>query len=290
MLERRLASLLIANVLVCPRRCNTHHCNPLFHHHCASDDTQRGKICIACTCCFMTTRPAEVDKFEANHLCTDKGSFSSATIYCPSTTGGSLPSIVIVGGWLCGEHVLAAWAPFFASHGIVAMTIGTPSPHLDMAAERSQALLDASKALQKENDRTGSKLFGRLDVSRRAVMGYSLGGGGAQLAALEDPALKCAIALAPHAHGHASFAQKLTDSVPMLFLVGNADEEAPAKKQALPHYNITESPKLYFEIKNGDHFIVNGPSGGNKQDFYGSNDSEIGCNAFCTMLCGKAPW
>jgi len=63
-------------------------------------------------------------------------------------------------------------------------------------------------------------------------MGYSLGGGGAQLAALDDPSLKCAIALAPHSHGHASFSQKLTDSVPMLFLVGNADSEDPHKKQA----------------------------------------------------------
>mmetsp|Transcript_19620 Transcript_19620/g.40999 ORF Transcript_19620/g.40999 Transcript_19620/m.40999 type:complete len:334 (-) Transcript_19620:38-1039(-) len=222
--------------------------------------------------------------YEAPHLCADSDSFISATVYCPST-GGSLPSIVIVGGWLCEEHVLAAWGPFLASHGIVAMTIGNSSPNCDLGPERCKALLDASKALQSENVREGSKIFGRLDTSRRAVMGYSLGGGGAQLAALDDPSLKCAIALAPDSYGHASFSQKLTDSVPMLFLVGNADSEAPHMKQALPHYNMTTAPKLYFEIKNGDHFVVTGPSGGNRNDFESDRGFEICCNCLCTYSC-----
>ena len=99
--------------------------------------------------------PNPVITFEANHLCHGQTSFSSATIYCPST-GGPLPSVVLVGGWLCGEHALAAWAPFFAAHGIVAMTIGTPSPHSHKPADRSLALLDASKALQSENAREDS--------------------------------------------------------------------------------------------------------------------------------------
>lgn len=231
-----------------------------------------------------------VDNYEANHLCTDSSPFISATVYCPST-GGSLPSITIVGGWLCGEHVLAAWGPFFASHGIVAMTIGLRAPGNHKIPVRSQALLDASKALQSENSREGSKLFDRLDASRRAVMGYSLGGGGAQLAALEDPALKCVIALAPHASGHESFksGHKLTDSVPTLFLVGSADSEAPTRSQSLPHYNMTTAPKLLFEIKGGDHFVVNGPSGGNEHDFTKGRQCEFYCNCMCTVCCNYGP-
>ena len=67
--------------------------------------------------------PHRVSTLDAAHLCT--AAFSSATIYYPEG-GAQLPSIVIVGGWGCGEQVQAAWAPFYASHGIVAMTIGTP--------------------------------------------------------------------------------------------------------------------------------------------------------------------
>ena len=40
-------------------------------------------------------------------------------------------------------------------------------------------------------------LAGRLDVSRFAVAGWSMGGGGCLLAALADPSLKCVIAFAP---------------------------------------------------------------------------------------------
>ena len=228
--------------------------------------------------------PNPVITFEANHLCHGQTSFSSATIYCPST-GGPLPSVVLVGGWLCGEHALAAWAPFFAAHGIAAMTIGTPSPHSHKPADRSLALLDASKALQSENAREDSKLFGRLDTSRRAVMGYSLGGGGAELAALADPALTCAVALAPYLQGH----EKLTDSVPTLYLVGNADKDAPAHNFALRHFNMTDAPKLYFEIKDGDHFVVTGPSGGNGKDFEKDRELELCCNWICAMCCGCAP-
>ena len=93
---------------------------------------------------------------------------------------------------------MAAWAPFYASHGIVAMTIGTPAPWRDTPGDRCKALLDASLALQSEHENADSVLKGRLDVTQRAVQGYSLGGGGAQLAALKDPTLKCVIALCPH--------------------------------------------------------------------------------------------
>ena len=230
-----------------------------------------------------------VADFDAQHLCTEN--FTSATVYYPST-GGSLPSIVLVGGWMCGEQVLAAWGPFFASHGIVAMTIGTPSPQKDEPTDRCRSLLDATKALQTEHAREGSKLFGRLDVSSRAVMGYSLGGGGAHRAALADPTLKCAIALAPHSGDWDDpFPKKLTASVPTLNLVGSRDTDAPARKHAKKFYDITCAPSLFFEIKGGDHFVVTGPSGGNERDFMRGRELSFWINFATTLLCcGFAPF
>lgn len=227
--------------------------------------------------------------FDAKHLCTEN--FISATVYYP-TTGESLPSIVLVGGWMCGEKVLAAWGPYFASHGIVAMTIGTPSPSEDEPSDRCLSLLDASKALQTEHEREGSLLFGRLDISNRAVMGYSMGGGGALRAAKDDPTLKCAIALAPHSgHFDSSFPKKLTDSVPTLTLVGNKDSDAPAKRHAKKFYDVTDAPKLFFEIEGGDHYIVNGPSGGKERDFLRGRELSFWVNVTTTVFCcGYAPF
>ena len=105
----------------------------------------------------------------------------------------------------------------------------------DSPADRCKALLDASMALQSEHEHEGSVLQGRLDVSRRAVQGYSLGGGGAQLAALTDQTLKCVIALAPDegymfpsAH-KLSFPSQPPTAVPVLILCGEKDAEAPPR-------------------------------------------------------------
>lgn len=244
--------------------------------------------------------PHAIGICKAPHLC--KASFASATIYYPTSDGLELlPSIVIVGGWGCGEQAMAAWAPFYASHGIVAMTIGTPTPWKNSPADRCKALLDASMALQSEHEREGSVLQGRLDVSRRAVQGYSLGGGGAQLAALTDPTLKCVIALVPDdgktmpclpsAHT-LSFPSRPPTSVPVLILCGEKDNEAP---NAWPQYRQTGAAKLIFEVKGGDHYLGLGPAGGTARELEAASDSTallinttIACA--CCIMCPYALW
>lgn len=205
--------------------------------------------------------PHSVGTLDAGHLCT--AHFSSATIYFPEGAA-NLPSLVIVGGWGDGEKVLAAWGPFYASHGIVAMTIGTPSPWKDFPQNRCQALLAASSALQSENIRADSPLQGRLDESRRAVQGYSLGGGGAQLAAKNDQTLRCAIALCPNDGRDFGppIPTELSVSVPVLIICGEKDTDAPPKDHASVQYRNISAPRLIFEVAGGDHYVANGPAGG----------------------------
>ena len=125
--------------------------------------------------------------------------YSSSTVYLPATVPPQelLASIVIVPGWACSENTVSAWGSFFASHGYLAMTIGTHSPFHDLPTARANALLDAVEALKEEHARSESALEGRLDVTRFAVAGWSMGGGGCQIAALADPSLKCVLAFAP---------------------------------------------------------------------------------------------
>ena len=233
--------------------------------------------------------PNVVETLDARHLCETHESFSSATIYFPNTNNKAqlLPSIVLVGGWGCGEKAMEAWAPFFASHGIVAMTIGTPSPWKDLPKDRCQALLDASKTLQSETSRAASPLYNRLDVSARAVLGYSLGGGGAQLAALQDPTLSCIIALCPHDGKEMGqkFPPQLSASVPVLIMCSEHDKEADAQKQAWVHYRKTTAPRLIFEIAGGDHFSANGPAGGNETEFQQGVEPFADCNGLLATLC-----
>jgi len=236
--------------------------------------------------------PNTVGTLDAQHLCTK--SFNSATIYFPESSDKSsddkatqlLPSVVIIGGWGCGEQTMAAWAPFFASHGIVAMTIGIPAPWKELPPARGRTLLEASKALQKENTRADSPLHQRLDVSSRAVMGYSLGGGGAQLAALDDPTLKCSVAICPHDGSDfgMEFPEELSASVPSLIVCSEKDTDAKPKKQAWVHYKKTNAPKLIFEISGGDHYTGNGPAGGTEAEFENGNGPCFLCNCFLSII------
>ena len=69
------------------------------------------------------------------------------------------------------------------------MTIGTNSI-FDQPEDRKDALLDALVTIKDENTRVSSPLYNSIDTNRFALGGWSMGGGGAQLAAVEDTLLQ----------------------------------------------------------------------------------------------------
>ena len=80
-----------------------------------------------------------------------------------------ISSNVIVPGFVSPESSIQDWGPSYASHGIVAMTIGT-NHLLEQPAGRAAALLDAIVSF--EHTRSSSPLEGWLDLDRiGAVVG-----------------------------------------------------------------------------------------------------------------------
>jgi len=259
----------------------------------SSDDDDTEAATIGPTSCALGPNSFEI--LDGQHLCHDRR-FSSATIYAPIITNKEqqlLPSVVMIGGWGCGESVLASWGPFLASYGIVAMTIGAPSPFEDMPQDRCLSLLDAVKALQTENDRQGSKLEGRLDGSKKGVMGLSLGGAGAQLAALEDPTLSCVVALVPHdgigpplnPTNVPPFPKELTTKVPTLIVCGEQDDIADPQNHAWPMYDkCKSSEKIILEVTGGDHGIAHGPAGWSASEDTLLQGFRRNCSVIYTLL------
>lgn len=188
--------------------------------------------------------------------------YSGATIYYPTNATPPYSSIVIVPGFVSAQSSIQAWGPFLASHGIVTMTIGTNSL-ADYPPARRNALLDAIITITEENTRTGSPLNGQIDTERFAVSGWSMGGGGAQLAAAADPSLKAVVALCPWLDTQTP-ASAIAHAVPLLILSAEADGTAPPASHADVHYDNTPATtnKLIFEINNGGHNVANAPSGG----------------------------
>jgi len=185
--------------------------------------------------------------------------YGDATVYYPVTESIPLASVAIVPGFLTTKSSIEAWGPFLATHGIIAIVFDTNSP-LDQPADRAAGLLDALETLRQENDRTDSPLFELVDANRFAVMGWSMGGGGAQLAATQEPSIKAVIALCPWLASPGS--ADLNHEAPVLIFSGETDPTAPPTQHADVHYNLTPSTtdKLLFEVANGNHSIANDPA------------------------------
>ena len=189
----------------------------------------------------------------------DGPDYGNATVYYPTNRTAPFACVSIVPGFFSTQSSVAAWGPFLASHGIVSIIFDTNSL-FDSPADRADGLLDALETMRQENTRTASPLFGLIDESRFGVMGWSMGGGGAQLAAVIDPSLKAVIALCPWLNSPNS--NTLNHTVPVLILSGELDPTAPPDLHADVHFDLTPNTtdKLLFEVDGGDHSIANDPA------------------------------
>jgi len=188
----------------------------------------------------------------------DGPDYFEGTLSYPIGAEGPFACIAITTGFFSDEADIADWGPFLASHGFVAFTIGTNS-YFDFPTQRAYGLLDALESIRQENVRENSPLFGLIDESKMAVGGWSMGGGGAQYAAVIDPSLKAVLALAPWLNSNSP--DDLNHPVPLLILSGENDGTAPVNGHANIHFANTPeaTDKLLFEVANAPHGIANEP-------------------------------
>jgi hypothetical protein len=189
--------------------------------------------------------------------------YKGATVYYPTDAQPPYSGIVIVPGFVSPQFSIQKWGPFLASHGIVTMTIGTNQPW-GLPETRRDALLDALVTLKGETTRLGSPLFGQIDINSLAVGGWSMGGGGAQLAAAADPSIKAVVVLCPWLDGKTLSPSDINHAAPILFFSAENDIIAPPVSHADVQYDFTlrSTSKMLFEIEDGRHWAANDPTGG----------------------------
>lgn len=158
-------------------------------------------------------------------------------------------------GYTESQEAINWWGPFLASHGYATLIFNTNQPK-DFPDLRANALLAALTILEDENSRTGSLLQGKVDSSRLAVMGHSMGGGAALLAAHEHSGrIKAAIPFTPW-QPNADFNGI---SIPTLIIAGEGDRIAKVAEHARLHYDAIPATTIeaYLEFTGGNHFIGN---------------------------------
>jgi len=183
----------------------------------------------------------------------DAPEFGDATVYYPADAPRPVGGVAIAPGFTEGQGQLEWWGPRLASHGYAVLIFETNDLR-EAPDVRADALMAAVRTLRAENTRVGSPLFERVDGTKMAIMGHSMGGGGTLIAANEhSDEIQAAIPLTPWMPD-GMFADI---TVPTLVLAGSADRIAAVDAHAWPHFqSIPESTeKVYLEVDGGDHYI-----------------------------------
>ena len=177
--------------------------------------------------------------------------YGSGTVWYP-TTGTGYGVIVVGPGFTETENAINWWGARLASHGFVAVTVGTKTT-LDQPESRGKQFMAALKQVISLEPTAPYK--GKIDASRQAVAGHSMGGGGTLAAARDNPTLKAAIPLAPW-HTLKDFSSV---KVPTLVIACEKDIIAPVSSHAKRFYDSMNAatPHAFAELAGADHFCVN---------------------------------
>lgn len=176
--------------------------------------------------------------------------FGGGTIYYPTATG-RYGVVAISPGFTATQSSIAWLGRRLASHGLVVITINTNTT-LDQPPSRATQLM---AALSHVVNNASSTVRSRVDSARLAVAGHSMGGGGALIAAEDNPGLKAALPLTPW-----NLSTSFTGvRVPTLIVGADGDSIASVAVHARPFYASlpATTPKAYAELNFATHFTPN---------------------------------
>ncbi|MPZ83962.1 MAG: alpha/beta hydrolase [Actinophytocola sp.] len=179
--------------------------------------------------------------------------FGGGTIYYPTSTAeGTFGAVAISPGFTATQSSISWIGPRLASQGFVVITIDTLSIY-DQPASRGDQLRAALSYLTQR-----STVRSRIDASRLAVAGHSMGGGGSLEAAADQPSLQAAVPLAPW-----NSTKTWSDlRVPTFIIGGESDTIAPVSSHSIRFYNSIPSAaeKAYMELDGASHFFPQTPN------------------------------
>lgn len=176
--------------------------------------------------------------------------FGGGTIYYP-TTQARYGVIAISPGFTATQTSIAWLGRRIATHGFVVITLNTLTT-LDQPDSRANQLM---AALSHVVNSSSSAVKARIDTARLAVAGHSMGGGGALIAARDNPTLKASYPMTPW-NINSAFS---TVRVPTMIIGADGDTVAPVGTHARPFYAALPSStsKAYGELNSATHFAPN---------------------------------
>ncbi len=181
--------------------------------------------------------------------------FAGGTLYFPANRGTDFGGVAIAPGYTESQENIAWWGRHLASHGFAVLILDTNTLQDDPPL-RAEALMAALEIIRGEGERSGSPIRGKILNEQMAVMGHSMGGGGALLAANAYSAQLCAAIPFTPWMPEGDFGEI---TVPTLIIAGEEDRIARVADHAWPHYEslADDVAKMFVEVAGGNHFIAN---------------------------------
>jgi pimeloyl-ACP methyl ester carboxylesterase len=196
---------------------------------------------------------AEFGPFATTQLSVPPGhGFNGGYVYYPTDASPTFGAVAIVPGYTALFADEEAWmGPRLASFGFVVIGIETNSREDWDRARGAQLLAALDYVTQHSTVRT------RVDSSRLAVIGHSMGGGGAFAAATRRPSLKAVVGLAPYFPS----GDLATVRVPTLIIGGQRDTTVtPSYLDDLYATLPTRTPSAYLMLADADHLFPTRPN------------------------------
>ena len=153
----------------------------------------------------------------------DIGYFSAEMFYPCDLSAGPFPATTLTGGWTNTKEDMYWLAEHLTTHGYVVLAI-TPTNIYGQPPVWERAHKAGFEQLESQNSAFLSPLRGKIDLSKRAITGFSMGGGGALLAQEDIDDEVAIIALAPWLGDHVVNYDAI--NVPTLMLGSEFDELA----------------------------------------------------------------
>jgi dienelactone hydrolase len=174
--------------------------------------------------------------------------FGGGTIHYPTDTSqGTFGAVAFAPGYTASSTSYAWAGPRIASQGFVVFLINTDS-RFDFPSSRATQLQNALDYLV-----NSSSVRSRIDRTRLAVAGHSMGGGGSLIAADRNSALQAAVPLQPW-NTSTNFSGV---DVPSMIIGAENDTIAPVASHSEPFYNSipAASEKAYLELNEASHGV-----------------------------------
>jgi predicted dienelactone hydrolase len=164
-----------------------------------------------------------------------------------------VPAISFGHAYLVSPDMYKSTMENLASNGYVVIASRSGSEFFPDHAKFAQDLGCCLTFLVDQTNQPDSPWFQQIDSGRLAVLGHSMGGGAAILAAAGDARIKAVATMAAAETSPSAIDATGQVTAPICFLSGSDDQIAPAEQNSMLMYEAGHPPKLALSIEGGCH-------------------------------------